>query len=94
MLPNPGPLPSHVSPLTMLALVVVLVSTAWAQAQISRFCMGFPADCLSGLTLNAKGNLYGGTGGRWRSQRWHDLRADARRRHGWTLTTLHSFDGL
>jgi hypothetical protein len=63
---------------TILALAVVLMPTAWAQPKF-KILHTVPGGLFSGLTFDAKGNLYGVTRGRRRSQRWHHLRVDARR---------------
>jgi uncharacterized repeat protein (TIGR03803 family) len=90
MLQTRVPFPLRQS-LTMLALVVALVSTAWAKPKF-KILHGVPGGLFTGLTLDAKGNLYGGTGGGGdhNDGTIFELTPGA---HGWILTTLHSFDG-
>ena len=77
--------------LTMLALAVPLLSTAWAKPQF-KILHGVPGGLFGGVTLDTKGNLYGGTSGGGNNNHGtiFELTSGA---HGWTLTTLHSFDG-
>src|ERR1700685_3298305 len=76
---------------TILALISVLVATAWAQPKF-KILATVPGGLFSGLTFDAKGNLYGvtGAGGNDNQGTIFELTPGA---HGWTLTTLHSFDG-
>lgn len=78
-------------PLTILALAVVLTSPMWAQPKF-KILHTVPGGLFSGLTFDAKGNLYGvtGAGGDDNQGTIFELSPAA---HGWTLTTLHSFDG-
>jgi uncharacterized repeat protein (TIGR03803 family) len=77
--------------LTILALAVVLTSTGWAKPKF-KILHGVPGGLFGGLTFDSKGNLYGGTsgGGDHNKGTIFQLKPGA---HGWTLTTLHSFDG-
>jgi len=77
--------------LTMVALVIALMSTVWAQPKF-KILATVPGGLFSGLTFDAKGNLYGVTGGGGSDNQGtiFELRPSA---HGWNLTTLHSFDG-
>jgi len=85
-------LPSFLPPLlAALALTATLVATAWAQPKF-KILQTVPGGLFGGLTFDAKGNLYGGTGGGGdhNDGTIFELTPGA---HGWTLTTLHSFDG-
>jgi uncharacterized repeat protein (TIGR03803 family) len=77
--------------LTMVALAIALMSTAWAQPKF-KILATVPGGLFTGLSFDAKGNLYGGTGGGGdhNDGTIFQLTPGA---HGWTLTTLHSFDG-
>jgi uncharacterized repeat protein (TIGR03803 family) len=77
--------------LTIVALAVALMSTAWAQPKF-KILATVPGGLWSGLTFDAKGNLYGvtGAGGDDNQGTVFELSPGA---HGWTLTTLHSFNG-
>ena len=77
--------------LTMVALAIALISVAWAQPKF-KILATVPGGLFTGLTFDAKGNLYGGTGGGGdhNDGTIFELTPGA---HGWTLTTLHSFDG-
>jgi uncharacterized repeat protein (TIGR03803 family) len=74
-----------------LVLAIVLVSTARAQPKF-RILHTVPGGLFSGLTFDAKGNLYGvtGAGGDDNHGTIFEL---APGEHGWTLTTLHGFNG-
>ena len=75
----------------MVALAIALISVAWAQPKF-KILATVPGGLFTGLTFDAKGNLYGGTGGGGdhNDGTIFELTPSA---HGWTLTTLHSFDG-
>jgi uncharacterized repeat protein (TIGR03803 family) len=77
--------------LTIAALAATLMATAWAQPKF-KILHGVPGGLFGGLTFDAKGNLYGGTGGGGdhNDGTIFELTLGA---SGWTLTTLHSFDG-
>ena len=77
--------------LTILALAALLVSTAWAKPKF-KILHAVPGGLFGGVTRDAKGNLYGGTsgGGDYNHGTIFQLTRGA---HGWSLTTLHSFDG-
>ena len=77
--------------LTMVALAIALISVAWAQPKF-KILATVPGGLFTGLSFDAKGNLYGGTGGGGdhNDGTIFQLTPGA---HGWTLTTLHSFDG-
>jgi uncharacterized repeat protein (TIGR03803 family) len=77
--------------LTTLALTATLIATAWAQPKF-KILATVPGGLFSGLTFDVKGNLYGGTGGggEHNDGTIFELTPGA---HGWTLTTIHSFDG-
>jgi uncharacterized repeat protein (TIGR03803 family) len=77
--------------LTVLALAVVLLSTAWAKPKF-KILQTVPGGLFSGLTFDAQGNLYGvtGAGGDYNHGTIFELTPGA---NGWTLTTIHSFDG-
>jgi uncharacterized repeat protein (TIGR03803 family) len=76
---------------TILALAVLLMPTAWAKPKF-KILHGVPGGLFTGLTFDAKGNLYGGTGGGGdhNDGTIFELTPGA---DGWTLTTLHSFSG-
>jgi hypothetical protein len=46
----------------MVALAIALMSTAWAQPKF-KILATVPGGLFGGLTFDAKGNLYGTTGG-------------------------------
>jgi uncharacterized repeat protein (TIGR03803 family) len=77
--------------LPILALTATLVATTWAQPKF-KILHTVPGGLFSGLTFDAKGNLHGvtGGGGDHNDGTIFELTPGA---HGWTLTTLHSFDG-
>src|SRR6202042_3744934 len=77
--------------LTILALAVVLMPTAWAQPKF-KILHTVPGGLFSGLTFDARGNLYGvtGAGGDDNQGTIFELTPGA---HGWTLANLHSFNG-
>jgi uncharacterized repeat protein (TIGR03803 family) len=68
-----------------------LIATALAQPKF-KILQTVPGGLFSGLTFDAKGNLYGvtGGGGDGNHSTIFELTPGA---HGWTLHTLHSFDG-
>ena len=75
-----------------LALFLSLLPGAWAKAKF-KVLANVPGGLWTGLTLDAKGNLYGVTsgGGDYGEGSVFEV---ARGAHGkWTVTTLHSFDG-
>jgi uncharacterized repeat protein (TIGR03803 family) len=69
----------------------MLIASAWAKPKF-KILQTVPGGLFSGLTFDAKGNLYGVTlaGGDHNDGTIFELRPGT---HGWTLTTLHSFDG-
>jgi uncharacterized repeat protein (TIGR03803 family) len=69
----------------------MLIASAWAKPKF-KILQTVPGGLFSGLTFDAKGNLYGATlaGGDHNDGTIFELRPGT---HGWTLTTLHSFDG-
>jgi len=74
----------------ILVLAIILVSTAWTQPKF-KILQTVPGGLFGGLTFDAEGNLYGVTGGGDDNQGTiFELTPGA---HGWTLHTLHSFDG-
>ena len=77
--------------LTVVAVAAVLISTGWAKPKF-KILRGVPGGLFGGLTFDAKGNLYGvtGGGGDHNDGTIFQLKPGA---HGWILTTLHSFDG-
>jgi uncharacterized repeat protein (TIGR03803 family) len=77
--------------LTILALTATLIAPAWAQPKFKILATA-PGGLFSGLTFDAKGNLYGvtGAGGDDNQGTIFELTPGA---HGWALHTLHSFDG-
>ena len=77
--------------LTTLALTATFIATAPAQPKF-KILHTVPGGLFSGLTFDAKGNLYGvtGAGGDDNQGTIFELTPGA---HGWTLHTLHSFDG-
>jgi uncharacterized repeat protein (TIGR03803 family) len=83
--------PSLLESSAILVLMLILVSTAWAKPKY-KILHGVPGGLFTGLTFDAKGNLYGGTsgGGDYNHGTIFQLTPGAQ---GWTLTTLHSFDG-
>ncbi len=77
--------------LAMLALVASLIGTAAAKPKF-KILHTVPGGLFSGLTFDAKGNLYGvtGAGGDDNQGTIFELTPGE---HGWALTTLHSFNG-
>jgi uncharacterized repeat protein (TIGR03803 family) len=77
--------------LTVLALTAALVATVEAQAKF-KILHTVPGGLFGRLTFDARGNLYGGTGGGGdhNDGTIFELTPGA---HGWTLKTIHSFDG-
>jgi uncharacterized repeat protein (TIGR03803 family) len=77
--------------LTIIALISILASSVWAQPKF-KILATVPGGLWSGLTFDAKGNLYGVTGAAGDDNQGtiFELSPGA---HGWALTTLHSFDG-
>jgi uncharacterized repeat protein (TIGR03803 family) len=77
--------------LAMLVLSATLISTAAAKPKF-KILHTVPGGLFGGLTFDAKGNLYGvtGAGGDHNQGTIFELTPGA---HGWTLKTLHSFDG-
>jgi len=73
--------------LPILALTATLVATTWAHPKF-KILHTVPGGLFSGLTFDAKGNLYGvtGGGGDHNDGTIFELTPGA---HGWTLTTLH-----
>jgi uncharacterized repeat protein (TIGR03803 family) len=78
-------------PLTILALAIALTSPVWAQPKF-KILATVPGGLFGGVTFDATGNLYGTTtgGGDHNDGTIFELTPGAQ---GWTLTTLHSFDG-
>jgi len=68
-----------------------LIATAWAQPKF-KILHTVPGGLFGGLTFDAKGNLYGGTGGGGDHNDGTIFELSPGP-HGWTLKTLHSFDG-
>jgi len=77
--------------LTTLAVAVTLISTAWAKPKF-KILHAVPGGLWTGVTLDAKGNLYGVTGGGGDHNQGIIFQLTPGTR-GWTLTTLHNFDG-
>ena len=77
--------------LAVVILTATLMAAAWAQPKF-KILATVPGGLFSGLTFDAKGNLYGvtGAGGDDNQGTIFELTPGA---HGWTLHTLHSFDG-
>jgi uncharacterized repeat protein (TIGR03803 family) len=77
--------------LTTLTLSATLIATARAQPKF-KILGTVPGGLFSGLTFDAKGNLYGVTGGGGDGNHGtiFELTPGGR---GWSLKTLHSFDG-
>jgi uncharacterized repeat protein (TIGR03803 family) len=77
--------------LTLIAMTLVLANGAGAQPKF-KILATVPGGLFSGLTFDAEGNLYGvtGAGGDDNQGTIFELTPGA---HGWTLKTLHSFDG-
>jgi uncharacterized repeat protein (TIGR03803 family) len=77
--------------LTVLALTATLAASAEAQPKF-KILHTVPGGLFSGLTFDAKGNLYGvtGGGGDHNDGTIFELTPGG---HGWTLKTLHSFNG-
>ena len=75
----------------LLALAVFLVSRAWAQPKF-KILHGVPGGLFGRLTFDAKGNLYGvtGGGGDHNAGTLFELTPGA---GGWTLNVLYSFGG-
>jgi uncharacterized repeat protein (TIGR03803 family) len=84
--------PSFFCPsLTVLVLALTLIPGAWAAPKF-KILHTVPGGLFSGLTLDAKGNLFGTTtgGGTYNDGTIFELSPGS---HGWTLSTIHSFDG-
>lgn len=79
------------SSLAVLVLAMVLDSAAWAKPKF-KMLRGVPGGLFQGVTFDAKGNLYSVTngGGDYNHGTIFQLTPGA---HGWSLTTLHSFNG-
>src|ERR1700676_2199259 len=77
--------------LTILALLATLAATTWAKPKF-KILHTVPGGLFGGLTFDAKGNLYGGTGGGGDHNDGTIFELSPGP-HGWTLKTLHSFDG-
>ena len=77
--------------MTLVAVALTLASGAWAKPKF-KILHGVPGGLWTGVTLNAKGDLFGvtGAGGDHNQGIIFQLRPGAQ---GWTLTTLHNFDG-
>src|SRR5579864_9361026 len=77
--------------LTTLAIAVTLIPAAQAQPKF-KILHTVPGGLFGGVTFDAKGNLYGGTGGGGDHNQGtiFELSPGAQ---GWSLKTLHSFDG-
>jgi uncharacterized repeat protein (TIGR03803 family) len=77
--------------LTILALVAAFIASAMAKPKF-KILHTVPGGLFSGLTFDTKGNLYGvtGAGGDDNQGTIFELTPGV---HGWTLTTLHSFNG-
>jgi uncharacterized repeat protein (TIGR03803 family) len=77
--------------LTILMVAVTLIPSAWAKPKF-KILHAVPGGLWTGVTLDAKGNLYGvtGAGGDHNQGIIFQLTPGAQ---GWTLTTLHNFDG-
>jgi uncharacterized repeat protein (TIGR03803 family) len=90
MLPKRYPILLRQS-LAILVLAATLTSTAAAKPKF-KILHTVPGGLFSGLTFDAKGNLYGvtGAGGDDNQGTIFELTPGA---HGWTLHTLHNFDG-
>lgn len=83
-------------PLTTFALVALLAITVCAPCAAAKprfkILHTVTGGLFSGLTLDARGNLFGTTtgGGTYNKGTIFEVSPGA---HAWTLTTLHSFDG-
>jgi uncharacterized repeat protein (TIGR03803 family) len=79
------------SSLTVGALAVTLACPASAKPKF-KILHGVPGGVLGGVTLDANGNLYGTTsgGGKQNKGTVFELSPGP---HGWTLKTIHDFDG-
>jgi uncharacterized repeat protein (TIGR03803 family) len=77
--------------LTVVAVILIFASGAQAKPKYKILHQVY-GGLFGGLTFDAKGNLYGGTsgGGDHNQGTIFELSPGAR---GWTLKTLHSFDG-
>jgi uncharacterized repeat protein (TIGR03803 family) len=82
---------TRLNALTLIAMTLILANGVWAQPKF-KILHAVPGGLFGGLTLDAKGNLYGvtGAGGDDNQGTIFELTPGA---HGWTLHTLHSFDG-
>jgi uncharacterized repeat protein (TIGR03803 family) len=83
--------PSLLETSAILALVLIMVCTAWAKPKY-KILHAVPGGLFTGLTFDSKGNLYGatGAGGDQNHGTIFELTPGAR---GWTLNTLHRFNG-
>jgi len=77
--------------LTVVVLAMALVGAAWAKPKF-KILHGVPGGLFSGVTLDARGHLYGTTsgGGKQNKGTVFELSPGAR---GWTLKTIHDFNG-
>jgi hypothetical protein len=79
--------------LAIMVLIATLGATTWAKPKF-KVLAGFPNGGLwSGLTLDAKGNLYGVTTGGGDNGVGAVFKMTRNAKGQWTVTTLHSFNG-
>jgi len=77
--------------LALLALAVMPIPGAWAVTKF-RILHAVPGGLFSGLTLDAKGNLYGATGGGGNYDDGTIFELTRHPKGKWTDTVLHSFN--
>ncbi|HSZ01526.1 MAG TPA: choice-of-anchor tandem repeat GloVer-containing protein [Terriglobales bacterium] len=83
---------SIVYALSLVALTLIFTSSARAQPKY-KVLATIDGGLWSGLTFDSKGNLYGVTTGGGDSGVGSIFEMTRNSRGGWTVTTLHSFDG-
>jgi uncharacterized repeat protein (TIGR03803 family) len=77
--------------LTLIALALILASWAWAQPKF-KILATVPGGLWSGVSFDAKGNLYGTTTGGGTQNKGTIFQLSPGT-HDWALKIIHSFDG-
>lgn len=87
----PSGLYSHAKFPSMVALALVLLPSVWAAPKF-KILGTVPGGLFSGVTLDARGNLFGTTtgGGTYNKGTVFEVSPGT---HGWTLKIIHNFDG-
>jgi len=78
--------------LVVAAVTLLIVPGAWARPKF-KVLAGVPGGLWSGLTFDAKGNLYGVTSGGGTNGVGSVFELSRDSKGKWSVTTLHSFDG-